>query len=220
LYAALKARTPQLTARRSPEPCKVELDDWNWWKITGARDVIGFLPRFEREFLVPLVEGRTAIYHARDRTNDEMGDSLEPRPRVTRPAPVILIEGVGAACRELAAFLEERNALALSIYVLGDPAKRTARGLARPGSLATETDWDDWLAFERQFVAEDGTVARCHLVVDGDAPIRARRDRFVVVGGTATEARLHRLGLTPARLEARPYEVSGMQDLSAPPPAW
>jgi hypothetical protein len=109
----------------------------------------------------------------------------------------MIIEGVGAACGELTAFLEERNALALTIYVVADPKTRKTRGLARLGTQATEKNWDDWMAFERQFVAQDGTVARCHLVVAGDVSGRVQRDQFVVVGGTAPEARLRQLGLSP-----------------------
>lgn len=197
LHAALRERTPVRATGKCPEPFKAELDDWNWWRITRPRDVISFLPRFEGELVIPLLEGRTAVYHTRDRTNDEMGDTLESRPRVTLPAPVILIEGVGAACRELTAFLEERNVLSLTIYVVAAPEKRKARGLARPGTRATEKDWDEWMAFERQFVAEDDTIARSHIVVDGDPPISMQREQIVAIGGTANEARLRQLGLTP-----------------------
>lgn len=94
-------------------------------------------PRLEREVIVPLAAGEAAC-----------------------PMPAVVIEGVSSARRAAA------DRMAYAIWV-DTPAKiRLERGLERDGRDARPL-WDAWMAEEDAHFAQDGTRARCDLVVDG-----------------------------------------------------
>jgi dephospho-CoA kinase len=98
-------------------------------------------PRLEREVIVPLSSGETA-----------------------RPMAAVVIEGVSSARRAAA------DRLAYAIWVDAPAELRLERGLERDGRDARPL-WDAWMAEEDAHFAQDGTRARCDLVVDGNPGI-------------------------------------------------
>ena len=74
------------------------------------------------------------------------------------PAPLIIVEGVGAAASVVRPFLS------LVVWVDAPPDVRHARAIARDGD-AYEPWWDVWAAQERRHHARELTRARADLVV-------------------------------------------------------
>ncbi|MFJ3902474.1 uridine kinase [Streptomyces sp. NPDC090025] len=91
----------------------------------------------------PLSRGRTAHYHPYD------WNTREWRPaRPLEPAPVVLVEGVGAGRRALRPFL------ARLLWMDRGPEESWARGRRRDGP-ALATYWDGWTVAETRHFAED-----------------------------------------------------------------
>lgn len=109
---------------------------------------------------------------------DHTGGAFRPPQWIARDRPgaieipatrVLVVEGVGAGRRELAALAE------LVVWVQADPAQARRRGLARDVELGrtpaeAEDFWDEWARFEDPFLAADQPWTRAHLVVNGTAP--------------------------------------------------
>jgi hypothetical protein len=91
-------------------------------------------------------------------------DARDRPGAVTVPAgrPLVVVEGVGIARRDLAPFFDA------SVWVQADRAPARVRGVARDGGgPEQETFWDEWEAEERPFLAADRPWDRADVVVDG-----------------------------------------------------
>ncbi len=81
-------------------------------------------------------------------------------PDVTlAPAPLVVVEGVGAGARTLAPFVS------LLVWLDGPEDRRRSRALARDGDTYAPW-WDVWAAQERQHFAREGTRERADLVAE------------------------------------------------------
>ncbi|PSL55565.1 cytidylate kinase-like protein [Saccharothrix carnea] len=119
-------------------------------------DPVSWWPRLVADVLDPLWHGREARYRRLDWT----GGTPKPGEQVTVPvSDVLVVEGVSAARRSIAARLDE------AIWVeLPDPAERLRRAVARDGEASRE-HLRRWQAFERGWFVVDGTKARADRVV-------------------------------------------------------
>ncbi|MFF3786177.1 uridine kinase [Streptomyces sp. NPDC001933] len=99
--------------------------------------------RLREQVLVPLERGERARYAPYDWTARSFGT-----PRTLEPAPVVLIEGVGAGRRAL------RPSLARLLWMDLPAARSWERGRRRDGSALSEF-WDGWTAAEAQHFSAD-----------------------------------------------------------------
>ena len=91
----------------------------------------------------------------------------------------LVLEGVGAARRELAPYLDA------VVWIACDRAEARERGLVRDGGTAeAAVFWDEWEAAEVPFLAGQRPWERADLVVCG-TPEEAVSERHVVVGDRA-----------------------------------
>lgn len=132
----------------------VPLDDFLAWD-----DLTEFWPRFEVEVLLPLFEGRTARYQARDWEHDPYGRGLSAWKELSS-SPLVILEGVGAARQEL------RSRLAYAIWIETPPAVCLQRGISRDGVEQTSR-WMKWQERELAFFEADPVRSHAHLIVDG-----------------------------------------------------
>ena len=116
-------------------------------------------PRLVRQVIQPLVNGRTGRYQRYDWDRRALMEWHD-----VPAAPVVIIDGVSSARRELAPHL------ALAVWVHAPRAARLARGLERDGEGA-RGDWERWMAEEDSHFRSDETIARCQVFVNG-APTR------------------------------------------------
>ncbi|MGR6969169.1 uridine kinase family protein [Streptomyces cynarae] len=126
----------------------LHLDD-----IATHEELFSWTDRLLREVIEPLGHGRTAHYRPYDWHARRFGPA-----RALPPAPVILIEGVGAGRRAL------RPHLARLLWM--DLAREEAwtRGRARDGE-EQRAFWDGWVEAERRhFVADPSRPHACLLV--------------------------------------------------------
>ncbi|HCA87297.1 MAG TPA: hypothetical protein DEQ61_18540 [Streptomyces sp.] len=109
--------------------------------------------RLTAQVLTPLADGRTARYQVYDWHLRRFTEERE-----LPPAPVVLIEGVGAGRRAL------RPQLALVLWL--DVPRRTAwdRGRRRDGP-ALSAFWDGWARSEHEHFADDPTRPHADLLV-------------------------------------------------------
>lgn len=135
-----------------------------------AADPLAWWPPLRAEVLAPLAAGRAATYRRYDWRRARYGDT------VTVPvAPVLLLEGVGAARRGSPA--------AYRIWLDAPVALRRRRALDRDGA-ATAPAWDRWSLMERRHFAADLTRERADLLVDAtDLPA----GRFVASRGPVAD---------------------------------
>jgi hypothetical protein len=121
-------------------------------------------PRLDREVLQPLVIGQTGRYQRYDWDRRALMEWHD-----VPAAPVVIIDGVSSARREIAPHL------ALAVWVHAPRAVRLARGLERDGEDA-RGDWERWMAEEDSHFRSDDTIARCQVFVNG-APTRPHNSR-------------------------------------------
>ncbi len=88
---------------------------------------------------------------------------------------VVLLEGVGAARRELTPFIDA------VIWVQSDLIASRARGLERDGGDAAVAFWDEWMAAERPFQAEERPWERANIVVCGTPMLPHNPETEVIV---------------------------------------
>jgi uridine kinase len=136
--------------------------------LDGWDDQFTFWTRLESLVLEPLRRGSTATYRRYLWHRGEFGGT----PVTIAPAPVVLLEGVSTARREI------RPELSLAVFVTAPSDLRLARALARDGddSVAFRAYLERWRAAEDRHFAQDGTAAAADLIVDGAAS--AGDDRF------------------------------------------
>ena len=97
------------------------------------------------------------------------------------PAPLLVVEGVGAGRAELAAGAD------LVIWVQSDRDTARRRGLARDVELGrspeeAEAFWDEWMRAEEPFLAADQPWSRASLVVNGTPPGATRAHTLLAPG--------------------------------------
>lgn len=132
----------------------IPMDDFLAWD-----DLTEYWPRFEREVLAPLSEGRSFRYQQRDWVNDRDGRGLGGFREVPFSATTIF-EGIGAGRREVAA------RLSYLVWVDAPADLRLARGVERDGEAA-RAQWQTFMPGEQAFHDREGTRTRADLVVDG-----------------------------------------------------
>jgi hypothetical protein len=121
--------------------------------------------RLLREVVEPLGHGRTAHYRPYDWRARRFGPA-----RALSPAPVILLEGVGAGRRAL------RPHLALLLWMDMPYEEAWSRGRARDGE-EQHTFWDGWVEAERRHFADDPSRPFA------DALVRERTKGYEVLPG-------------------------------------
>jgi len=127
----------QLAAALGGAPV-LHLDD-----IASHEELFAWTPRLLHEVIEPLGRGESAHYHPYDWRARHFGPA-----RALPPAPVILVEGVGAGRRALRPYL----ARLLWMELPHDVA--WARGRARDGE-EQRAFWAGWVEAERRHFAED-----------------------------------------------------------------
>ncbi|GAA1991510.1 AAA family ATPase [Isoptericola halotolerans] len=114
--------------------------------------------------LAPLASGRPGEY----RRYDWMTAARAERHLVP-PAPSLVVEGCGAAARQVDAWT------ALRIWVEAADAERLRRGLARDGEAA-RPHWLRWMEDEAAHYAAEQTRERADVRLDGFGRIRASQE--------------------------------------------
>lgn len=132
----------------------LRLDD-----IATHRELFGWTGRLRAQVLDPLAAGRPAVYGV----YDWQARAVTMR-RTLPPAPVVLVEGVGAGRRLL------RPYLARLLWMEVPAAAAWARGRRRDGP-ALAGFWDGWERAERAHFSADPSRPYAGLLVvpDGDA---------------------------------------------------
>jgi len=106
-------------------------------------ELFGWTDRLLGQVITPLGHGGTAHYAPYDWHTRRFGT-----PRALPPAPVVLIEGVGAGRRAVRPFL------ARLLWMELPREESWARGRLRDGSEQRDF-WDGWVDAEREHFAED-----------------------------------------------------------------
>ncbi|AKZ54543.1 hypothetical protein SAM23877_1494 [Streptomyces ambofaciens ATCC 23877] len=126
----------------------LRLDD-----IASHDELFDWTGRLLSQVIEPLERGDTAHYTPYDWRARRFG-----APRPLPPAPVILVEGVGAGREAL------RPRLARLIWMELPREEAWARGRARDGA-EQRTFWDGWIPAERRHFADDPSRPFAHLLV-------------------------------------------------------
>nr|WP_246299174.1 4-amino-4-deoxy-L-arabinose transferase [Nocardioides panaciterrulae] len=116
------------------------------------------LPRLPGQLaalLAPLTRGEPGRYRRYDWHAGSYAETV-----TVRPAPLLVLEGVGAGARSIA------RLITLLVWVTAPPELRLRRGLERDGaSMAPQ--WERWMRDEAEHLARERTAARADVVVDG-----------------------------------------------------
>lgn len=130
----------------------VHMDDlYEGW--TGLTDALW--SRLHNGVLEPLANGQPGRYQRYEWAAGRFAEWQE-----VKPAPVVIVEGVGAAHRAVDQWVT------LRVWVDAPEKLRLDRGLRRDGA-ALRGHWLRWLAHEAEHFAADGTRSRADLLVDG-----------------------------------------------------
>ena len=140
----------------------LRLDD-----IATHDELFGWTGRLLDQVIEPLAHGRTAQYAPYDWRARHFGP-----PRPLPPAPVVLVEGVGAGRRAL------RPHLALLLWMEVPREEAWARGRSRDGEEQREF-WNGWVPAERRHFADDPSRPFADLLV------RQREEGYEVTPGPA-----------------------------------
>ena len=131
----------------------LRLDD-----IASHDELFGWTQRLLRQVIVPLSHGESARYE----TYDWHARRFGPQTRTLPPAPVVVVEGVGAGRRALRPFLARLLWMELPVE------EAWGRGRQRDGAVQSDF-WDGWEPAERRHFAQDPSrpfaqslVRQCH----------------------------------------------------------
>ena len=128
----------------------------------GWNGLAAGIERYVSTVLTPLSGGEPATWTSWDWANHYDGDI-----RVTLPAEIVIIEGVGAAAAEA------RPLLSAVVWADSPDNVRRKRALERDGGTY-EPFWDQWAAQENDWLAEDDVPGHADIRVlnhaDGSAP--------------------------------------------------
>lgn len=127
----------------------VHLDD-----LATHDELFEWTGRLREQVTGPLSRGETARYASYDWTLRRFGP-----PRSLPPAPVVIIEGVGAGRSAV------RPGLARLLWMDLDAPRAWARGRRRDGT-AQSGFWDGWTAAEMRHFAEDPSRPYADLLVE------------------------------------------------------
>ncbi|WP_028275403.1 aminodeoxychorismate synthase component I [Arthrobacter sp. I3] len=166
----------------------------------GWNGLAAGIERYVTTVLSPLRRGENAEWVSWDWARHYDGET-----RTTRPAEIVLVEGVGAAAAAAVPLLDA------VIWADSSDADRRARALARDGDTY-EPFWDQWAAQEAEWLAADDVPARADVHVlnlaDGTAPddvLQALQYLPAVAPALLPELAARRgLQLLAERVEARP----------------
>ena len=166
----------------------------------GWNGLAAGIERYVTTVLSPLRRGENAEWVSWDWARHYDGEA-----RTTRPAEIVLVEGVGAAAAAAVPLLDA------VIWADSSDADRRARALARDGDTY-EPFWDQWAAQEAEWLAADDVPARADVHVlnlaDGTAPddvLQALQYLPAVAPALLPELAARRgLQLLAERIEARP----------------
>jgi hypothetical protein len=137
-----------LAARLGGAPV-VALDDF-----ASFEDFFGWVPRLRHGVLDRFRAGRPGRYPVYDWWRARFGAVTE-----VNPAPVVLLEGVGATRRELDADLAYRIWLAM-------PRERAIERAIRRDGPGLDAFWRDWRAAEDVHFGQDPSWERADAVID------------------------------------------------------
>ncbi|CAM5233625.1 hypothetical protein SCYAM73S_08171 [Streptomyces cyaneofuscatus] len=126
----------------------VHLDD-----LATHEELFGWVGRLRDQVLLPLARGESARYAPYDWTERRFGPA-----RSLEPAPVVLVEGVGAGRREVRPWLAALCGWSWS------GAGVWGRGRARDGAGLAEF-WDGWIAAGGRHFAADPSRPFAHVLV-------------------------------------------------------
>ena len=128
----------------------------------GWNGLAAGIERYASTVLAPLRRGEPARWVSWDWSNHYDGGT-----RTTRPAEIILVEGVGAAAEAARPFVDA------VIWADAPEPDRRSRALARDGA-SYEPFWEQWAAQEEAWLATDDVPAHADVHVlntaDADAP--------------------------------------------------
>ncbi|MGP3948614.1 uridine kinase family protein [Streptomyces sp. 7N604] len=143
----------------------VHLDD-----LATHDEMFAWTDRFHEQVLTPLSLGRTARYRTYDWVRRRFA-----RQEELRPAPVVLVEGVGAGRRAL------RPHLACLLWLEVPEHTSWERGRRRDGADLTGF-WDGWTEAERLHFAADPSRPYANLLV------QQRNEGYVMLTGPVATA--------------------------------
>ncbi|WP_045730682.1 chorismate-binding protein [Pseudarthrobacter chlorophenolicus] len=166
----------------------------------GWNGLAAGIERYVSTVLGPLSRGEAATWTSWDWERHYDGDS-----RVTLPAEIVIVEGVGAAAAAARPFL------GVVIWADSPEEVRRTRALQRDGETY-EPFWEQWAAQESEWLAADDVAAEADLqirnVADGSAPedvLQLLPYLPVLAQVLAPELSARRgLSLRAERLDARP----------------
>ncbi|ATL26201.1 hypothetical protein KY5_1183 [Streptomyces formicae] len=127
----------------------LRLDD-----IASHDALFAWTERLRRTVLDPLARGETAHYAVYDWTERRFG----PADRELPPAPVVIVEGVGAGRAALRPFLAQL------LWMDVPQEEAWARGRHRDGQVQSDF-WDGWEPAELRHFTEDPSRPFAHLLV-------------------------------------------------------
>ena len=113
------------------------------------------LERYVRRVLTPLAAGEPARWTAWDWSANDDGAA-----RLTQPADIVVVEGVGAACSAA------RDLLDVVIWIDADDDLRRTSALARDGDTYAPF-WQRWSDQEDRWLASDRPADHADLLVQG-----------------------------------------------------
>ena len=162
--AAGKTTFARRFARAAGDAPVIHTDDFasfdrpmQWW------------PRMLSEVIEPLSRGETATFHPYDWVASELSKDVI----TVEPAPLVVIEGVGAIRRAW------RDRLLSRLWVDAPRDLRLARGVERDGAHMRDF-WIWWMAQEDEYVATEEPWRFADLLVDGNPSIEHDREREFV----------------------------------------
>ncbi|MEU7577847.1 AAA family ATPase [Streptomyces sp. NPDC041068] len=127
----------------------LRLDD-----IASHTELFGWTERLREQVLGPLSRGETAHHATYDWNERRFG----PAGRALPPAPVVIVEGVGAGRRAL------RPHLAALLWMDVPREEAWRRGRARDGAVQSDF-WDGWEPAELRHFADDPSRPFAQLLV-------------------------------------------------------
>lgn len=141
-------------ARHLGDAQVIHTDDFASWG-----NQFDWADRLQSQVLEPLAEGRAGRYQRYDWASREFVEWHD-----VPVSPVLVVEGVGAARREVA------DRIAFAVWIETPPDLRLARGIERDGEALREF-WMQWIVGENRHFANDETRARTDLVVSGNPTV-------------------------------------------------